>query len=401
MNILANATGATTKLPTGTRTINSGTSASKTNPTLTVKNENIKELSAKLIAGIQARQLGAKIQVRTMDNYPHLIPYVRIGYGSKADYQGFGNWVYDYFKSRGDHGKVPNFPSKDTRNKLNALANNYICENPVSSLGIKTEYPSFQFYNSTAFGSDTYWKKFSTLYYPTKIKQVVVRINQYFQGDFKKDLTEIITETDEAKQKEKEKQKIDYITNDLLREIITGVVMEDEDGKEKYIDTIESFFLAPQEVLAEQFKYVNEIERQEGAHSKAMKSSVKNRFWTPIAYDNAVNTINTVYSGVNYINRILYQKGLNAYQPERDFKQILHENIAEASKWLKETRAITASKQLSERFTAELAPTVRRINTGEEQYNPPEKNATKSDGKMLLIGAAILGGIYFIKKRKK
>lgn len=394
MNILANTTGEIQKLPI------------KYIPTEKKEIGGVIKgtLSAETRASIKAQEMGAKMQVKTMQNYPHLITYVRIGYGSKADYQGFGKYVYDYFKGAFYGGKVPKFPSANTTSKLNALPSHQICNNPVASLEIGTENPKFQFYNSTAFGSNTYWQRFSTLYYPTKIEQVKERINLFFQGDFKRELAEIVTEPDEAKQIEREREYIKDLTDNLLRRIIKGVVMEDADGKENYIDTIESFFLAPQEVLAEQFKYVNEVERQEGAHSKAMKSSVKNRFWAPIAYDQAVKTINEVYSGVNYINRILYQKGLNAYQPDRDYKQILHENIEEASKWLKKTRAISASEDVSEHFTTSgLASSVKDINKtpNQDQNDPTDNNnkiATKSNTKILLIGAAILGAIYFIKK---
>ena len=96
---------------------------------------------------------------------------------------------------------------------------------------------------------------------------------------------------------------------------------------------------------------------------------------------------------------MLYQKALSVL-PKEDFAKILTDNIDAATVFIDDFTANDVGITISEDYTNNVA-TADVNQTGGLQYGSGGNKSTSSDRKMLLLGAGILGVLFFIKKKKK
>lgn len=295
---------------------------------------------------------------------PSLAHYFRIGYGSRADYKDFGHKIWD----------IPD-PNK----------------------GI-ADYWDIKL--SKNFATNAAWENWSRNYYPQIMQNVYTKINQYFQTYYPKEILAIAETTDKSEKSSKQKELQDNLSTKVLENIIKTVVKEGEDDYQSIFDCIKTFVLYPQQVLEYQYKYVNEIERQEGTNAAAMKSyaNEKHKFWNTGNFCSTIDTINGKYSWVNNQNKSLYSQALRQL-PTSDFAQIVNDNIVIANNFIKDFTAIDVGITISEDYTNNVA--TADVNQTELQYGSGENKSTTSDRKMLFLGVGILGVLLLIKKKKK
>lgn len=303
-----------------------------------------------------------KSKIKTCE-MPKLAYYKRIGYGSAADYRGFGQRIWDY---------------------------------PFNKSDLKWDIKL-----SKNFATNAAWENWSRNYYPQIMTNVYTKINQYFQTYYPKEILEIAETTDKSERNNKQKKLQDNLSSIVLENIIKTVIREDETDYQNIFDCIKTFVLYPQQVLEHQFNYVNEVERQEGTNAAAMKSYAndKHTMFNTGNFCKTIDTINNKYSSINSYNRALYQKALLALLKE-DFAQIINDNIVIANEFITNFTAIDVGLTISEDYTNNVA-TADVNQTGGLQYGSGSNKSTSSDRKMLLLGAGILGVLFFIKKKKK
>lgn len=303
-----------------------------------------------------------KSNIKTCE-MPNLAHYKRIGYGSAADYKGFGQRIWDY---------------------------------PFNKSDLKWDIKL-----SKNFATNAAWENWSRNYYPQIMTNVYTKINQYFQTYYPKEILEIAETTDKSERNNKQKKLQDNLSSIVLENIIKTVIREDETDYQNIFDCIKTFVLYPQQVLEHQFNYVNEVERQEGTNAAAMKSYANEKhIWLNTGnFCETINTINNKYSSINSYNRALYQKALLAL-PKEDFAQIINDNIVIANEFITNFTAIDVGLTISKEYTNNVA-TADVNQTGGLQYGSGGNKSTTSDRKMLLLGAGILGVLFFIKKKKK
>lgn len=304
-----------------------------------------------------------KSNIKTCE-MPSLAHYFRIGYGSRADYKDFGHKIWD----------IPD-PNK----------------------GI-ADYWDIKL--SKNFATNAAWENWSRNYYPQIMQNVYTKINQYFQTYYPKEILAIAETTDKSEKSSKQKELQDNLSTKVLENIIKTVVKEGEDDYQSIFDCIKTFVLYPQQVLEHQYKYVNEIERQEGTNAAAMKSyaNEKHKFWNTGNFCSTIDTINGKYSWVNNQNKSLYSQALRQL-PTSDFAQIVNDNIVIANNFIKDFTAIDVGITISEDYTNNVA--TADVNQTELQYGSGENKSTTSDRKMLFLGVGILGVLLLIKKKKK
>ena len=112
-----------------------------------------------------------------------------------------------------------------------------------------------------------------------------------------------------------------------------------------------------------------------------------------------IDTINGKYSWVNNQNKSFYSQALRQL-PINDYSTILRDNIDAAQKFLQSYMSLDVALTISKDYTNNVA-TADVNQTGDLQYGSGGNKSTSSDRKMLLLGAGILGVLFFIKKKKK
>lgn len=296
---------------------------------------------------------------------PKLAYYKRIGYGSAADYRGFGQRIWEY---------------------------------PYESS--KREQKNWDIKSSKNFATNAAWENWSKNYYPQIMQNVYTKINQYFQTYYPKEILAIAETTDKSEKSSKQKELQDNLSTKVLENIIKTVIKEGEDDYQSIFDCIKTFVLYPQQVLEHQYKYVNEVERQEGTNAAAMKSyaNEKHKFYNTGNFCSTIDAINDTYSTINSYNRALYQKALLAL-PKDDFAQIVNDNIVIANNFIKDFTAIDVGITISEDYTNNVA--TADVNQMGLQYGSGENKSTTSDRQMLFLGVGILGVFLLLKKKKK
>lgn len=295
---------------------------------------------------------------------PPLARYFRIGYGSRADYKDFGHKIWD----------IPD-PNK----------------------GI-TEYWDIKL--SKNFATNAAWKIWSRDYYPQKMTELYENINEFFLIDYPKKILEIAEIKDKEEKKKKENELKEYLSNTLLNNKIKEVIREGEEDYQNIFDCIKTFVLFPQDVLAHQFNYVNNVERQEGRNAAAMKSyaNEKHKFWNTGNFCSTIDTINGKYSWVNNQNKSFHAQILKQV-PQKGFSEALNDNIVAANEFLTEFTANDVGITISQDYTDNVA--TADVNQTGLQYGSGGNKSTTSDRNMLLIGIALLAVLLFIKKKKK
>ena len=306
-----------------------------------------------------------KSNIKTCE-MPKLAYYKRIGYGSAADYRGFGQQIWD----------IPYEPTKrDPKYWDIKLSKN--------------------------FATNAAWENWSRNYYPQIMQKLYDILNRYFANQFLTDVLKIAEERDKKEKVTKQKNLKEYLQNHLLNNHIKEVIREDETDYQNIFDCIKTFVLYPQQVLEHQFNYVNEVERQEGTNAAAMKSYANEKhIWLNTGnFCQTIDAINYMYSNINSYNRVLYQKALSVL-PKEDFAKILTDNIDAATVFIDDFTANDVGITISKDYTNNVA-TADVNQTGDLQYGSGGNKSTSSDRKMLLLGAGILGVLFFIKKQKK
>ncbi|MGM9819553.1 MAG: hypothetical protein ACI3Z9_01955 [Candidatus Onthomorpha sp.] len=296
---------------------------------------------------------------------PKLAHYFRIGYGSRADYKDFGHKIWD----------IPD-PNK----------------------GI-TKYWDIKL--SKNFATNAAWENWSRNYYPQIMQRLYGNINDYFSITYPKRILEIAEITDKSEKEAKENKLKKELEAIVLDNHIKEVIREGEADYQSIFDCIKTFVLYPQKVLEHQFKYVNEVERQEGMNAAAMKSyaNEKHKFYNTGNFCSTIDTINGKYSWVNNQNKSLYSQALRQL-PTSDFADILRDNITAATDFISKFEAVDIGITISEDYTDNVA-TADINQTGGLQYGNGSNKSMTSDKKMLLLGAGILGILFIIKKKKK
>ena len=302
-----------------------------------------------------------KSKIKTCE-MPSLAYYKRIGYGSAADYRGFGQQIWDY---------------------------------PFNKSDLKWDIKL-----SKNFATNAAWENWSRNYYPQIMQKLYDNINDYFTISYPKRILEIAETTDKAEKKAKEEKLKNELETIVLNNHIKEVIREGEADYQNIFDCIKTFVLYPQQVLEHQFNYVNEVERQEGTNAAAMKSYANEKhIWLNTGnFCETIDTINNKYSSINSYNRALYQKALLAL-PKEDFADILRDNITAANKFISSYEAIDVGITISEDYTSNVA--TADINQTGLQYGSGNNKSASSEKKMLLLGAGILGVIFIMKKQKK
>lgn len=304
-----------------------------------------------------------KSKIKTCE-MPSLAYYFRIGHGSRADYRDFGHKIWD----------IPH------PNKGNA------------------EYWDIKL--SKNFATNAAWENWSRDYYPQKMTELYRNINEFFKIDYPKKILEIAEIEDKEEKKKKENELKDYLSNTLLDNKIKEVIREGEEDYQNIFDCIKTFVLFPQDVLAHQFNYVNEVERQEGTNAAAMKSYANEKhIWLNTGnFCETIDTINGKYSYVNGQNRSFYAQILRQV-PQEGFSEALNDNIVAANEFITEFTANDVGMTISQDYTDNVA--TADVNQTGLQYGSGGNKSTTSDRNMLLIGIALLGFLLFIKKKKK
>lgn len=304
-----------------------------------------------------------KSNIKTCE-MPPLARYFRIGYGSRANYKDFGHKIWD----------IPD-PNKGT-----------------------ADYWDIKL--SKNFATNAAWKIWSRDYYPQKMTDLYGNINEFFKIEYPKKILEIAETEDKEEKKKKEKELREYLSNTLLEDKIKEVIREGEEDYQNIFDCIKTFVLFPQDVLAHQFNYVNNVERQEGTNAAAMKSyaNEKHKFWNTGNFCSTIDTINGKYSWVNNQNKSLYSQILKQV-PEKGFSEALNDNIVAANEFITEFTANDVGITISQDYTDNVA--TADVNQTGLQYGSGGNKSTTSDKNMLLIGIALLGVLLFIKKKKK
>ena len=300
-----------------------------------------------------------KSKIKTCE-MPKLAYYKRIGYGSAADYRGFGQRIWDY---------------------------------PFNKSDLKWDIKL-----SKNFATNAAWENWSRNYYPQIMQKLYDNINDYFTISYPKRILEIAETTDKAEKKAKEEKLKNELETIVLNNHIKEVIREGEADYQNIFDCIKTFVLYPQQVLEHQFNYVNEVERQEGTNAAAMKSYANEKhIWLNTGnFCETIDTINNKYSSINSYNRALYQKALLAL-PKEDFADILRDNITAANKFISSYEAIDVGITISEDYTSNVA--TADINQTGLQYGSGNNKSASSEKKMLLLGAGILGVIFIMKKK--
>lgn len=295
---------------------------------------------------------------------PKLAHYFRIGYGSRADYKDFGHKIWD----------IPD-PNK----------------------GI-ADYWDIKL--SKNFATNAAWENWSRNYYPQIMTNLYKKINDYFLIQYPMSILEIAEMQDKSEKAKKENELKTLLENDLLEKQIKSVIREGEADYQNIFDCIKTFVLYPQQVLEHQFKYVNEVERQEGTNAAAMKSyaNEKHKFYNTGNFCSTIDTINGKYSWVNNQNKSLYSQALRQL-PINDYSTILRDNIDAAQKFLQSYMSLEIAVTISNDYTDNVA--TADVNQTGLQYGSGSNKLTSSDRKMLLLGAGILGILFIIKKKKK
>lgn len=305
-----------------------------------------------------------KSNIKTCE-MPSLAYYFRIGHGSRANYRDFGHKIWD----------IPH------PNKGNA------------------EYWDIKL--SKNFATNAAWKIWSRDYYPQIMTNLYKKINDYFLIQYPMSILEIAETQDKSKKTKKENELKTLLEKDLLEQQIKSVIREGETDYQNIFDCIKTFVLFPQDVLAHQFNYVNNVERQEGTNAAAMKSyaNEKHTMFNTGNFCKTIDTINGKYSWVNNQNKSFYSQALRQL-PINDYSTILRDNIDAAQKFLQSYMSLDVALTISKDYTNNVA-TADVNQTGDLQYGSGGNKSTSSDRKMLLLGAGILGVLFFIKKKKK
>lgn len=316
-----------------------------------------------------------KSNIKTCE-MPPLAHYFRIGYDGAADYRGFGQKIWNY--SWVDWFSRVRYPEKEMQ-KANSNWDIVLSKN---------------------FATNAAWKIWSRDYYPQKMTDLYENINEFFKIEYPKKILEIAETEDKEEKKKKEKELRECLSNTLLEDKIKEVIREGEEDYQNIFDCIKTFVLFPQEVLAHQFNYVNNVERQEGTNAAAMKSYANdkhNMLNTP-NFNHVIDTINGKYSYVNGQNRSFYAQILKQV-PEKGFSEALNDNIVAANEFITEFTANDVGITISQDYTDNVA--TADVNQTGLQYGSGGNKSTTSDKNMLLIGIALLGVLLFIKKKKK
>ena len=300
-----------------------------------------------------------KSKIKTCE-MPKLAYYKRIGYGSAADYRGFGQRIWDY---------------------------------PFNKSDLKWDIKL-----SKNFATNAAWENWSRNYYPQIMQKLYDNINDYFTISYPKRILEIAETTDKAEKKAKEEKLKNELETIVLNNHIKEVIREGEADYQNIFNCIKTFVLYPQQVLEHQFNYVNEVERQEGTNAAAMKSYANDEhtMFNTGNFCKTIDTINGKYSYVNRQNRSFYSQALRQL-PISDFADILRDNITAANKFISSYEAIDVGITISEDYTSNVA--TADINQTGLQYGSGNNKSASSEKKMLLLGAGILGVIFIMKKK--
>ena len=305
-----------------------------------------------------------KSKIKTCE-MPKLAYYKRIGYGSAADYRGFGQQIWD----------IPYEPTK-------------------------RDPKYWDITQSKNFATNAAWEQWSEGYYPQIMANLYNNFNEFFTIYYPQRVLEIAETTDKEEKTKKENELKEYLQNTLLNEYIKSIIREGKEDYQNIFDCIKTFVLHPQQVLEHQFNYVNEVERQEGTNAAAMKSYANEKhIWLNTGnFCQTIDAINYMYSNINSYNRVLYQKALSLLN-NRGFSEVLDDNIVIAHNFIKSFETVDVGITISQDYTDNVA--TADINQTGLQYGSGGNKSTTSDKNMLLIGIALLGVLFFIKKKKK
>ncbi|MGM9820000.1 MAG: hypothetical protein ACI3Z9_04245, partial [Candidatus Onthomorpha sp.] len=305
-----------------------------------------------------------KSNIKTCE-MPKLAYYKRIGYGSAADYRGFGQqiWEYPYVNSKRNQ---KNWDIKQSKN----------------------------------FATNAAWEKWSEGYYPQKMTNLYNDFNEFFTIYYPQRVLEIAETTDTEEKTKKENELKEYLQSTLLDKYIKSIIREGEEDYQNIFDCIKTFVLFPKQVLEHQYNYVMEIERQEGTNAAAMKSYAndKHTMFNTGNFCDTIDAINYIYSKINSDNREKYQKALSLLN-NRGFSEVLDDNIVIAHNFIKNFEAVDVGITISQDYTDNVA--TADVNQTGLQYGSGGNKSTTSDRNMLLIGVGLLAVLLFIKKKKK